>query len=127
MSDGGAGQDVGGDVDGADSDAVDPMEIGESDAPSVAEKPYKVLFEANACIGTGECAAVSDNWTLSIETGIASPRSFFLAEDELDANVRAAEACPAKKGAGVIHVVDRRTGEEVAPDPTGDGSVSVDW
>ena len=101
---------------------VDPLEIGEDDAP-----PYKEIFEANACIGAGECAAVSDNWELSIETGIASPRSFFLTEADLEANVRAAEACPAKKGAGVIHVVDRRSGEEVAPDADGDGSLSVDW
>ena len=42
-------------------------------------------------------------------------------------NVRAAEACPAKKNRGVIHVVDRRTDEEIAPDPEGDGTLSVDW
>ena len=111
----------------ADESPIDPMEVGEADAPPVEERPYKVLFEANACIGAGECAAVSENWTLSIETGIASPRSFFLAESELESNVRAAEVCPAKKGEGVIHVIDRRTGEEVAPDPHGDGTPSVDW
>jgi hypothetical protein len=32
-----------------------------------------------------------------------------------------------KKDRGVIHIIDRRTGEEIAPDPHGDGTVSVDW
>lgn len=104
----------------------DPGDIG-SAGPPVAEKPYKVLFEANRCIGTGRCAEVSDNWELDLETGIARPASFFLDEDELASNVRAAELCPAKKGRGVIHVIDRRTGEEIAPDPDGDGTISVDW
>ncbi|MFB6120462.1 MAG: ferredoxin [Halobacteriaceae archaeon] len=106
---------------------VDPAEVGEADAPPVDEAPYKVVFEANRCIGTGECAAVSDNWEVSLATGIASPNAFFFDESALDHNVRAAEVCPAKKGDGVIHVVDRRTGEEIAPDPEGDGTLSVDW
>lgn len=109
------------------SDArLDPRDIG-SAGPPVEEKPYKVLFEANRCIGTGRCAEVSDNWELDLETGLARPVSFFLDEDKLAPNVRAAELCPAKKGRGVIHVIDRRTGEEIAPDPDGDGTVSVDW
>jgi ferredoxin len=106
---------------------VDPSEIGERDAPPIDEKPYKIVFEANKCIGTGKCAEVSDNWTLDLDTGIAAPESYFVAEDDLEENVRAAEACPAKKGDGVIHVVDRRTDEEIAPDPHGDGTLSVDW
>jgi len=112
----------------ADGDApVDPADIGETDAPPVAEKPYKVVFEANRCIGAGKCAEVSANWELSIETGIASPIAYFFGEEDLEHNVRAAEVCPAKKDRGVIHVVDRRTGEELAPDPEGDGTLSVDW
>jgi ferredoxin len=86
-----------------------------------------VVFEANGCIGAGKCAEVSDNWTLDLATGIASPESYFFDEDDLNHNVRAAEVCPAKKGRGVIHVIDRETGEELAPDPAGDGTVSVDW
>lgn len=109
----------------SDSD-VDPAAIG-SDGPPVGEKPYKLLFEANKCIGTGRCAEFSGNWQLDISTGLARPETYFITEDELPANVRAAEACPAKKGRGVIHVVDRRTGEEIAPDPDGDGTISVDW
>ncbi len=111
----------------ADRESVDPASIGERDAPPVDDKPYKVIFEANGCIGTGKCAAVSDNWTLDIATGIAAPDVFFLDDAAVESNVRAAEVCPAKKDRGVIHVVDRRTGEEIAPDPHGDGTLSVDW
>jgi len=106
---------------------VDPAELGERDAPPVAEKPYKVIFEANGCIGAGKCAEVSENWTLDLSTGIASPEAYFFDGEDLAHNVRAAEVCPAKKGRGVIHVIDRETGEELAPDPEGDGTVSVDW
>ena len=111
----------------ADDGRIDPGELGEADAPPIGEKPYKIVFEANRCIGTGRCAEVSDNWELDLETGIARPRAFFIEEDDLDANVRAADLCPAKKDAGVIHVIDRRTNDEIAPDPHGDGTVSLDW
>jgi len=111
----------------AEDGPVDPSTIGERDAPPVDEKPYKILFEANKCFGAGKCAEVSDNWTLNISTGIAQPEAYFIDEAELDENVRAAKACPAKKDRGVIHVVDRRTDEEIAPDPNGDGTLSVDW
>ncbi len=110
----------------AEEDTIDPTEIG-SDGPPVAKKPYKIIFEANRCFGAGKCAEVSDNWDLDITTGIANPRSYFLGDNELEENVAAAENCPAKKGDGVIHVIDRETGEEIAPDPDGDGTVSVDW
>jgi ferredoxin len=108
-------------------DYPDPADIGTDDGPPVEDKPYKILFEANGCIGAGRCAEVCDNWELDISTGIAAPVSYFVSADELEDNVAAAERCPAKKGRGVIHVVDRRTGEEVAPDPEGDGTISVDW
>ena len=112
----------------SDPDAPKPSEIGsEADAPSVDAKPYKVIFEANKCFGAGKCAEVSANWEMDIASGLAKPRTYYFGEDELAHNVRAAEACPAKKGAGVIHVVDRRTDEEIAPDPHGDGTLSVDW
>lgn len=106
---------------------VDPSEFGEQNAPPVEEKPYKILFEANKCFGAGKCAEVSTNWSLSLDTGIAQPNAYFFGEEELDHNVEAAEICPAKKDRGVIHIVDRRTNEEIAPDPDGDGSLSVDW
>ena len=106
---------------------VDATAVGERDAPPVAEKPYKLIFEANKCIGAGKCAEASDNWELNLTTGIAAPSAYFFDEADLAHNVRAAEVCPAKKGRGVIHVIDRETGEELAPDPHGDGTVSVDW
>ncbi|MFB6160058.1 MAG: ferredoxin [Haloferacaceae archaeon] len=109
-----------------DGDVVRPSEIG-GEGPPVEEKPYKIVFEANRCIGAGRCAEVSDNWDLDLETGLARPRTYYVGEEDLAENVRAAEVCPAKKGDGVIHVVDRRTDEEVAPDPHGDGTLSVDW
>jgi len=112
----------------ADEDGpVDPSEFGSADAPPVEDKPYKIIFEANKCIGAGKCAEVSDNWGSSLDTGIAAPNTYFVGEDEVDDEIRAAAVCPAKKDRGVIHVVDRRTDEEIAPDPDGDGTLSVDW
>ncbi|WP_138798175.1 ferredoxin [Halostella sp. PRR32] len=112
----------------SDSDEVlAASDVGESDAPPVAEKPYKIIFEANKCFGAGKCAEVATNWEMDLKSGMAKPRSYFLDEDEVDENVRAAEVCPAKKGDGCIHVVDRRTDEEIAPDPQDDGTLSVDW
>ena len=108
-------------------ETFDPTTVGSNDGPPIAEKPYKVLFEANRCIGTGRCAELSDNWILDIDTGLARPSSFFVGEDDVEENIAAAAECPAKKGRGVIHVIDRRTGKEIAPNPSGDGTISVDW
>lgn len=77
---------------------------------------YKIVFEGKNCIGTGKCAEVSGNWSLDLGTGKARPREYFVGEDELEENRRAAEVCPAKKGRGVIRVVDTETGEVVAPE-----------
>jgi ferredoxin len=109
-----------------DADVQRASDFG-SEGPPVEEKPYKIIFEANKCFGAGRCAEVAENWEMDIETGMARPRSYYVGEDELEENVRAAEVCPAKKGDGVIHVVDRRTDEEIAPNPHGDGTLSVDW
>ena len=116
----------------SDSESSDeplrPSEVGdEANAPPVDEKPYKIIFEANKCFGAGKCAEVVDNWEMDITSGLARPKSYYFGEDELAENVRAAEVCPAKKGRGVIHVIDRRADEELAPDPNGDGTLSVDW
>jgi ferredoxin len=108
-------------------DPIDPSDIGEGDAPPIEEAPYKLVFEANKCIAAGKCAEVSTNWEMDITTGIAKPDVYFFGESDLEHNVRAAEVCPAKKDRGVIHIVDRRTNEEIAPDPDGDGTLSVDW
>jgi len=111
----------------SDDRPTKPSEIGSADAPPIDEKPYKIIFEANKCFGAGRCAEATTNWEMDIETGLAKPRSYFISESELDENVRAAELCPAKKGDGIIHIVDRRTDKEIAPDPHGDGTLSVDW
>jgi ferredoxin len=111
----------------SDEEITRASDVGSADAPPVSEKPYKIFFEANKCFGAGKCAEVSDNWELSITSGIAQPKAYFFGEDDLEHNVRAAEVCPAKKGDGCIHVIDRRTDEEIAPDPHGDGTLSVDW
>ena len=106
--------------------AVRPSDVG-GEGPPVGEKPYKIVFEANRCFGAGRCAEVGENWEMDLASGMARPNSYYVGEDELAENVRAAEACPAKKGEGVIHVIDRRTDEEIAPDPHGDGTFSADW
>ncbi|QLG61477.1 ferredoxin [Halorarum salinum] len=97
------------------------------EGPPVEEKPYKIVFEANACFGAGKCAEVADNWEMDLDSGMARPKSYYVAEEDLEENLRAAKVCPAKKDVGCIHVVDRRTDEELAPDPHGDGTLSVDW
>jgi len=84
-------------------------------APSVEEKPYKIIFDGKGCIGSGKCAEVSDNWEMKIETGLARARSHYIDEDELEHNLDAARVCPARNGEGVITVIDRETGEEVEP------------
>ncbi len=97
-----------------------------TNAPPVEEKPYKIVFEGGNCFGAGKCAEVADNWEMDFSTGLGTPKDYFFGDGELAENVRAAEVCPAKKDAGVIHVIDRRTGEEIAPNPQGDGTVSLD-
>ena len=107
-------------------EAIAPSDLG-GEGPPVDEKPYKIVFEANKCFGAGKCAEVAKNWEMDISTGLAKPRTYYLSEDELPENVRAAEVCPAKKERGIIHVIDRRTDKEIAPNPHADGTLSVDW
>ncbi|WP_458188548.1 ferredoxin [Haladaptatus sp. NG-WS-4] len=96
-----------------------------TNAPPVEEKPYKIIFEGARCFGAGKCAEVADNWAMDLSTGLGTPTTYFLSDDDLPENVHAAAVCPAKKDAGVIHLVDRRTGEELAPNPDGDGTLSL--
>lgn len=82
----------------------------------MSEKSYKIRFDAENCIGAGRCAEEApDHWTLNFETGVAEPARPLVSEDELEANLRAARACPARNGRGVIHIHDRRTGERIGP------------
>ena len=110
-----------------DAEIQEPSDVGGDDAPPIEDKTYKIIFEANKCFGAGKCAEVSKNWEMDLKSGMAKPGSYYVSEDDLDHNVRAAEVCPAKKGDGCIHVIDRRTDEEISPDPHGDGTLSVDW
>ncbi|CCQ33479.1 hypothetical protein HLRTI_000319 [Halorhabdus tiamatea SARL4B] len=110
-----------------DGDVIRPSDVGGDDGPPIEAKPYKIIFEANRCFGAGKCAAESPDWELDLETGLARPSTYYVGADDLDHHVRAAESCPAKKGRGVIHVIDRRTDEEIAPDRHGDGRLSVEW
>ena len=112
-------------TDGGD-EVLRASDIG-GEGPPIEEKPYKIVFEANKCFGAGKCAEVADNWVMDVASGMAKPEAYYIGEEDLAENVSAAEACPAKKDAGVIHVVDRRTDEEIAPDPHSDGTLSVDW
>ena len=101
-------------TDDADSeDAHAASEIGEANAPPVEEAPYKIIFEANKCFGAGKCAEKSTNWTLSIDTGLGTPQAYFFGEEDLEENLEAARACPARNGKGVIRIIDRETGEEI--------------
>lgn len=80
----------------------------------MGEKQYQIRFDAEGCIGAGRCAEEApDYWTLNLDTGIAEPEKPIIAEDELEPNRRAAEACPARNGRGAIRIYDRETGERV--------------
>lgn len=79
-----------------------------------ARKRYKIRFEAEGCIGSGKCAEEAPAfWSLNMETGIAEPKQPTFGEEHLEQNLRAAKACPAKNGRGVIRIIDRETGETV--------------
>lgn len=112
---------TGTDEEGSRSESSGPQ----PEEPPIAEKPYEIVFEGSRCFGAGKCAAAAENWEMDLSTGLASPKSYFIGEEDLNENVEAAEVCPAKKGAGVIHVLDRETGKEIAPDPEADGSLSL--
>lgn len=78
------------------------------------DKTYKIRFEANGCIGSGKCAEEApEYWDLNLETGIAEPQKPIITEDELEVNLAAAKACPAKNGKGVIRIIDRESGDEI--------------
>ncbi|MFB6345566.1 MAG: ferredoxin [bacterium] len=80
----------------------------------MGDNRFRIRFEADKCIGTGKCAEVApDYWKLDISEGIAKPKQPTFSEDELDKNLEAARACPAKNGEGVIRIIDQETGEEI--------------
>lgn len=110
-----------------DEEPIDPTETGEADAPSVEAAPSEATFAADGWTCAGKSAEVSANCSLSHAAGIASPEGSSFGEDDLAHDVRAPAVRPAEKRRGVIHVGDRRSGAEIAPDPAGDGTRSTDW
>ncbi len=77
-------------------------------------KEFQIRFDARGCIGAGKCAEEApEHWSLNLSTGIAEPQKPIIPEDELDENIRAAKACPARNGRGVIRIYDRETGEKI--------------
>lgn len=80
----------------------------------MSEKEYQIRFDAKNCIGTGKCAEVAPEfWSLNLSEGIAEPEKPVINEDELEANIEAAKACPANNGDGVIRIFDKDTGEKI--------------
>lgn len=80
----------------------------------MSDKEYQIRFDAENCIGTGKCSEVApEYWSLDLSKGIAEPEKPVIDEDELEANLAAAKACPAKNGEGVIRIYDKETGEKI--------------
>lgn len=76
---------------------------------SEEKKRYQIRFDAEGCIGAGKCAEEAPEfWKLNIETGIAEPLQPTFDQDDLEQNLRAAKACPARNGRGVIRIIDRK-------------------
>ena len=55
---------------------------------------FRVFHDRPNCIACGACAAVSENWTLETEDGLADPVKELIEESELAENQEAAEVCP---------------------------------
>lgn len=80
----------------------------------MSENRFRVRFEADKCIGTGKCAEVApEYWELDLAEGIAKPKQPTFGEEDLEVNLEAAKACPAKNGEGVIRIIDQETGDEI--------------
>ncbi|MFB6355277.1 MAG: ferredoxin [bacterium] len=77
-------------------------------------KQYQIRFDADNCIGAGKCAEKAPEfWSLNLETGIAEPQKPIIDESELEANLEAAQACPARNGKGVIRIYEKETDEKI--------------
>lgn len=76
---------------------------------------YKIVFEREACIGNGVCAALaSKTWeTPYSEVHGGDGKAKLLKEEfnqeEFQENFAAAEQCPVN----VIHIVDKETGKQL--------------
>ncbi len=57
-------------------------------------KSYQIIFDADRCIGSGACAAVTpSNWQMQPD-GKTKPRKTEISESELGENLEAARGCP---------------------------------
>jgi len=74
---------------------------------------YRIVFDSNACIGSGKCAEVSENWTMDLGSGLARPGEIHFDDVDLGHNAEAARVCPANNGDGAIRIVDTRTVDDV--------------
>lgn len=63
-------------------------------------KKFRIVHDRPNCIACGACAAVTPNWTLETEDGLADPVKDLIDESELAENQEAAEVCPVF----IIHV-----------------------
>ncbi|MBL7160400.1 MAG: ferredoxin [Candidatus Aenigmarchaeota archaeon] len=81
---------------------------------------YKIIYDREACIGAGVCAAVADKvWVMNDDgkadlVGGKEENGKWVREideSELEANKQAAEGCPAV----VIEIVNKDTDEKVFP------------
>ncbi len=86
-----------------------------------SKKQYKIVYDREGCIGAAACAAVnSKDWEI-VEDGKANLLKSkevskgmwerIISEDELKANLDAAESCPVR----VIKIIDLETGKQLYP------------
>lgn len=69
---------------------------------------YKIWHDRANCIACGACAAVSNNWEMDPEDGLASCKKRAISNNELSENEEAAMVCPVN----IIHVIE---GDAVPP------------
>lgn len=92
----------------------------------MSDAPYRIRFDEQGCIGSGKCVEEApENWRMDLEAGKARVIEPLVAEDELDKNLRAARACPARNGRGVIRIIDRSTGSPIPLHPDESGKDEV--
>lgn len=83
----------------------------------MGDAPYRIRFDEAGCIGSGKCVEEAPGtWEMDLGSGKARLTDPLVSEEGLAENLRAARACPARNGRGVIRIVDRSTGSEISLD-----------
>lgn len=81
----------------------------------MSKKRYRIRFDAEGCIGAGRCTEEApEHWTLDLNREVARPLTPTFGEQHLEAQLRAARACPARNGRGVIRIEDRESGDLIS-------------